>query len=110
MEVIIPDTIINLLGVSAVLSSIIMVTIQKIKHFSFITKSYQITFINIFLSFAIGIPFSMYFYNYTLIEGIWIGFFSIVGASSIYEILKNQNIINYTPKALDDYVEEIRRD
>lgn len=109
MESYIPNNIINLLAVSLMISSIVMVVIQKFKSFSFITKEYQIGIMNIIFSLGFGIPFSIYFYNLNIIESCWASIFSIIGAPSIYEILKNQNIINFKPHALED-IEEIKRD
>lgn len=104
------EKIFDLLGVSIIVSSIVMMIIQKFKSFSFITKSYQIGIFNFCFSFLFGIPFSIYFYEFTLMDAYWVSIFSVIGASSIYDILKNQNMINYKPKSLDDVVIEIRRD
>ena len=104
------DKIFNLLGVSIIVSSIVMMLIQKFKSFAFITKEYQIGIINFLFPFLFGIPFSIYFYEFTLIDAYWVSIFSVIGASSIYDILKNQNMINYKPKSLDDAVIEIRRE
>lgn len=106
----ISEDIFNLLSVSVIISSIVMIIIQKFKHFKFITKNYQIGLLNFIFSFLIGIPFSIYFYNFSLVEASWISLFSVIGAPSIYDILKNQNIINYTPKSLDENIIEIKRD
>ena len=105
----ISEDIFNLLSVSVIISSIVMIIIQKFKHFKFITQNYQIGLLDFIFSFLIGIPFSIYFYNFSLIEASWISLFSVIGAPSIYDILKNQNIINYTPKSLDENIIEIKR-
>lgn len=104
MNNIIPKLLIELLGISMVFSIILMALIQKIKSFPFINKSSHVLFINLILSFAIGIPFSIAFYNINWIDGIWIGLFSFVGASSIYQGLKSQNLINYTPASVEDTI------
>lgn len=104
------DKIFDLLSVSFIVSSIVMMIIQKFKSFTFINKEYQIGILNFLFSFLFGIPFSIYFYEFTLIDAYWVSIFSVIGASSIYDILKNQNMINYKPKSLDDNIIEIRRD
>ena len=38
-------------------------------------------------------------------KAIWVCIFAFIGAPGIYEVMKKQNIINYTPKSLDDYIE-----
>lgn len=110
MNIGIPENILNLLSVSVIISAVVMVIIQKFKHFSFITKKYQVGLLNFLFSFLFGIPFTMYFYHYSLIEACWVSLFSIIEAPSIYDILKKQDIINYTPKSLDDEIIEISRD
>lgn len=110
MENIEINNILNLLYISVIVSSIVMIIIQKFKQVSFLTKDYQIGIINFITSFALGIPFSMYFCKLNLIESIWVSIFAFIGAPSIYEILKNQNVINYHPSSLKEDVIEIKRD
>lgn len=104
MENIFPQLLLDLLTISITFSVILMTLIQKFKTLSFINKSWHVWFINLVFSFAIGIPFSITFYNISLINSIWVGLFSFIGASSIYEVLKKQNIINYTPIRVDDTI------
>lgn len=104
MENIVPELLLELLGISMVFSIILMATIQKIKTFPFINKSAHVIFINLILAFAIGIPFSITFYNINWINGIWIGLFSFIGASSIYQALKKQNLINYKPASVENTI------
>lgn len=114
MEEIFPPLLLDLLVVSITFSVILMAFIQKLKTLSFFHKSWQIWILNFIFSFLIGIPFAMIFYDITLFHSIWVGFFSFVGASGIYEALKNQNIINYKPSSISDKMtidkeNEIRR-
>lgn len=99
-----PNLLLELLMVSMTFSVILMTLIQKFKTFSFITKSWQIWLLNLFFSFAIGIPFGITFYDLTILDGLWVGLFSFIGASAIYEAMKKQNIINYKPESLSDKV------
>ncbi len=104
MEDFFPQLLIDLLIVSIAFSVILMALIQKFKSVSFIKKSWQVWILNLFFSFVIGIPFGMTFYNLDWKNGLWVGLFSFIGASSIYEALKQQNIINYTPNSISDVV------
>lgn len=104
MESFFPELLVDLLIVSVVFSTILMMIIQKAKTLSFIKKSWQVWLLNLVFSFAIGIPFGMMFYDLDVKKGIWVGLFSFVGASGIYEALKNQNIINYKPTSISDTV------
>lgn len=103
MSSIIPDSLYNILMISAVFSSINMIILQKVKSFEKVTLERHINIINVILSFLIGIPFSMHFYGVNYIDGIFVGLFSFVGAPLIYETLKTQNIVNYTPKKISDF-------
>lgn len=99
-----PDLLLKLLIVSMVFSVVLMTLIQKFKTSSFIKKSWQVWLLNLFCSFAIGIPFGITFYDLSIIEGIWVGLFSFIGATTIYETLKAQRLINYTPASLSDKI------
>ena len=114
VDAIMPNLLIELLASSLILSCVIMVLIQKCKKLSFISKSWQVWFLNLIFSFLIGIPFSITFYKYSINNSIWVSFFSFIGASSIYETLKSQNFINYKPASVDEVTlnkaNEIRRD
>ena len=104
MEEFFPTLLLDLLVISITFSIVLMALIQKFKVLSFINKSWQVWFLNLIFSFLIGIPFAMTFYNITLKDSLWGGFFSFVGASGIYQALKNQKIINYTPSSISNKV------
>lgn len=107
MENFIPDKLLEILSISAVFSVILMALIQKIKLTTIIKKEWQIWIVNLLLSFLFGTFFAISFYNLDIISGIWVSVFSFIGAPTIYDLLKSQNIINYTPKSLDDKIVEI---
>ena len=104
MEAFFPTHLLDLLTVSMVFSVVLMTLVQKFKSVSFIKKSWHAWLLNLFFSFVIGIPFGMTFYNLNVKDGIWVGVFSFIGASSIYEMLKTQNFINYKPTSVSDVV------
>lgn len=104
METFFPEHLLKLLLVSITFSTILMLLIQKIKKLSLITKSCQVWILNLVLSFIIGIPFTIFFYELNIYDGIWVGLFSFIGATAIYNTLKKQNIINYTPNSVSDTI------
>ena len=77
LDVLITDNLLNILMIGITLSIIMMAVIQKIKGLTFITTDNQIWFINFILSFGIGIPFSIFFYELSIYEGIWISLFHL---------------------------------
>ena len=104
MDALITDLLIKLLMVSITFSIFLMALIQKFKDSKFIKKNWQIWLLNLFFSFAMGIPFTMYFYELPLQSAIWVGVFSFIGAPTIYTLLKKQNLINYKPKSLEETI------
>lgn len=93
----ISNELLQVLSASIVFSTILMSLIQKLKKLEILKIKKHIWMINIFLSFALGVPFGIIFYQLSLRESIWIGIFSFNGAASIYEIMKN-----YNPTSLSD--------
>lgn len=104
MDIMLTDSIMDILLISTTFSFIMMALIQKFKKLSIIKENEHIWLLNFFLSFLIGISFGLHFYNLSLTDSLWMCLFSFIGAPNIYEILKNQNIINYTPKSLNSSV------
>ncbi|MEG0021499.1 MAG: hypothetical protein RSB77_01980 [Bacilli bacterium] len=104
MDAIFPQKLIELLTISVTLSFIVMALIQKVKKLSFINKKIYIWIVNMIASFGLAIPFGIVFYNTTYLDGLWIGLFTFIGAPTLYETLKNQNIITYRPNSLSDTI------
>lgn len=104
MENIFPQQLIDILIISVTLSMIIMVFLQKLKKCHILKRKWQVLILNLISSFAIGIPFSMNFYDLSINDSIWVSLFCFIGAPTIYEVLKNQTILTYKPTSLDNYV------
>lgn len=102
MDVLLSQKLLDTLMFSITLSSVVMASIQKFKSLPFIKKDWHVFFINFIISFTIGIPFTYTFYEKDLITSLWISLFSFIEAPGIYKFLKSQNIINYTPKSLNE--------
>ncbi|MEG1495616.1 MAG: hypothetical protein RR406_04915 [Bacilli bacterium] len=99
MEVIITHRLMDLLMMGITFSVFEMALVQKLKMLPIFNKKYQIWLLNLLFSFLMGIPFTMYFFEVTLIDSIWVSFFGFIGAPTLYSSLKKQNLINYTPKS-----------
>lgn len=104
MTDIFPTHLIDLLAISVTLSMITMAFIQKLKCLKIINKCWKVFIVNTILSIALGIPFTVYFYDMPINDGIWVSIFTFIGAPTIYQTLKNQTIINYKPRSLKDGV------
>lgn len=90
MQQILPDKLTEILSVSITYSMVIMAFIQNIKKTNLLKNSLQIWILNFILSFLLAIPFSKTFYNLDWKYGIWLGFFSLMGSSSIYDFIKKK--------------------
>ena len=101
MNILVPNQIFDLLMISMTFSIILMAFIQKVKTLSIIKNNTHVMIINFIFSF-LSIPFAIYFYDLNVFDGLWIALFSFIGAPAIYELLKKQNVINYTPKSLNE--------
>lgn len=99
LDIVMSDELWTLLLISLTFSIFLMALVQKIKMLNFVTKKWHVWIINLFCSFLMGIPFGMFFYGLTVYQSIWISLFGFIGAPSIYETLKSQNMINYKPKS-----------
>ena len=84
----------------AVSSSIISASfVQKIKTVSLIKSSECLIYISFLISMSFGILFTLSFTDYKLIDSIWVGLFSFIGADSLYKgfedkLFKSFNKIN----------------
>ncbi len=108
LDILITDELITILMIATTFSVILMPLIQRFKRFHIIKNDVHIFILNMFLSFSVGILFAIYFYELTVIGALWVGFFSFIEAPAIYHLLKKQNIINYTPKALAENHEYLK--
>lgn len=94
---VISEKLLQILFVSMIFSVVLMALIQKLKTFTLIKKKWHIWVLNLAFAFILGIPFGMMFYGLPMKESIWVGVFSFIGASSIYDKLDN-----YSPVSLTD--------
>lgn len=104
MEEIFPTQLIDLLAIAVTLSIIVMALLQKFKSLPFLKRGVYIWFLNLIFSFSLAIPFTQKFYHLSYKDGIWVGFFTFVGAPTIYSALKNQTILRYKPTSISDTV------
>lgn len=105
MDALVTQKLMNLLLMGITLSIFEMAFVQKIKMLPIFKKDYQVWFLNFISSFLLGIPFVMYFFGVNLEDASWVSLFGFIGAPSIYQALKKQNLINYTPESRKDTIE-----
>ena len=89
--------LIKSLLIVAISSSIISTAfIQKVKNTSMVTCSNCIIYISFVVSFVIGILFTYSFTEYTIINALWVGLFSFLGADSIYKAFEDKIFTSYS--------------
>ena len=75
----------------AVSSSIISTSfVQKIKTVSLIKCSDCLIYISFLISMSFGMLFTLSFTEYTLVDSIWVGLFSFIGADSLYKAFEDK--------------------
>ncbi len=99
LDILMSEKLWTVLLISITFSIFLMALVQKIKKLEFINKKWHVWVINFVCAFLMGIPFGIHFYDLELYEAIWMSLFGFIGAPSIYEALKNQNMISYKPKS-----------
>ena len=102
MEFLLPNRLLNIIMVSIMFSVVLMALIQKCKTLKIIHQSSWIGLLNFIFSFLLGVPFAHLFYEVSWIEGIWVAIFSFIGAPSLYEALKNQQMVSIKPKSVSE--------
>lgn len=105
MDALITQKLMNLLLMGVTLSIFEMAFVQKLKMLPIFKKDYQVWLLNLISSFSLGIPFVMYFFGVDLEDAIWVSLFGFIGAPSIYQALKKQNLIHYKPESRKDTIE-----
>lgn len=81
------ELVLNMIYVSIIASFISSQAIQKIKEV-FNKSSMFNKIISLFLSFTIGVVYSLSFYNSNIIYALWVGLFTLIGAQGLYKTFK----------------------
>src|SRR5574344_2813227 len=89
--------LIKALLVVAISSSIISSAfVQKIKGISLIKCSDCLIYVSFFISMLFGIIFTLTFTSYNIINALWVGLFSFLGADSLYKAFEDKIFKSYS--------------
>lgn len=102
MENIISDLLLKIVLISIVFSAFEMALVQKLKKVFPFKKKWSVLILNFVSSFLFGTIFSMWFFSLSIYNSLWVSFFTFLGAPSIYETLRKQNITSYIPESLTE--------
>ena len=84
------DLIKNVLIVAIASSIITTAFVQKIKESFTFKKSNRLVIVSFVVSMAIGTLFAMCFSDLTLVNCLWSGFVSFIGADAIYKMFEDK--------------------
>lgn len=79
--------LLDMVYISAIASIISSQTIQKIKQ-TLNCNCILNKIISVFISFGIGFCFALSFYTEEILNALWIGLFTLIGAESLYKTFK----------------------
>ena len=101
------DLIKMLLVISCASSILSTAFVQKIKTASIIKCNSCLLYISFFISILFGVVFTLSFTKYNVIESLWVGLFSFLGADSLYKAFEDKIFSSYSKL---QNVTEIKRD
>lgn len=84
------DLIKNILIVAMASSIITTAFVQKIKEAIEFKKSSRLVIVSFVVSMLIGTLFALTYGNVDLVNSLWIGFFSFIGADAIYKAFEDK--------------------
>ena len=89
--------LIKMLLVIACASSILSTAfVQKIKTASIIKCNSCLLYISFFVSMLFGVVFTLSFTKYDILESLWVGLFSFLGADSLYKAFEDKIFASYS--------------
>lgn len=104
------DLLKSLLIIALSVSIISTTFIQKLKSLPFITNKKYVVYISFAFSMILGILFSLSFTDIKVVESIWVGFFSFIGADTLYLMLEDKVFKSFSSIKNDEQIIEISRD
>lgn len=90
------DLIKTLLIIASASSIISTAFVQKFKSASIIKCSSCLLYISFVVSMVFGIVFTLSFTTYNIINSLWVGLFSFLGADSIYKVFEDKIFASYS--------------
>lgn len=87
------ELLLNILWIATICQVLALVTTQKFKSLRLIRKSWQVILFNFTLNMILSISFCLTFTNLTILSSLWVGFFSFIGADTIYKTLEEKKLM-----------------
>lgn len=90
------DLIKSLLVVACASSILSTAFVQKLKAVSIIKCSSCLVYISFVISMLFGIIFTLSFTTYNIINALWVGLFSFIGADTLYKAFEDKIFKSYS--------------
>lgn len=103
------DLIKNILIVAMAGGIITSAFVQKIKECIYFKKSCSLVIVSLFVSMTLGTIFTISFSNIDLEYSLWAGFFSFLGADSLYKLFEDKIFTPYSKIYDSEYI-KIKKD
>ncbi len=87
------ELLLNILWIATICQVLALVTTQKFKSLRLVRKSWQVILFNFTLNMILSISFCLTFTNLTILSSLWVGFFSFIGADTIYKTLEEKKLM-----------------
>lgn len=84
------DLIKNVLIVGMASGIVTTAFVQKIKETIKFKKSNRLVIVSFIVSMVLGTLFSLSFSNTNLVNSLWVGLFSFIGADTLYKLFENK--------------------
>lgn len=99
------ELLLNILWIATICQVIALVTTQKFKTLKIVTKAWQVILFSFVLNVVLAVCFCSTFTDLKLILSLWVGFFSFIGADTVYKMLEDKQLL----KRLTDVTEEVKQ-
>lgn len=96
------ELLLNVLWIAMICQTIAIITTQKFKSLKTVKKSWQVIMFSLILNIVLSVCFSLTYTNLSLIYSLWVGFFSFIGADTLYKSLEEKKLL----KSLTDVSEK----
>lgn len=104
------DLFMDVLWLGTLCGIISTITIQRVKEAKLIVNTKIMAILSIFINIVIGFMISIVFTNLSLIMSLEVGVVTWIGAETIYEKLKNKNLVKSIKQINCTIVEENNND
>ncbi len=94
------ELLLQLLSIAMFVQILSLATVQKIKEFGVIKKCWIVRLASMIINFSLGILFSFTFTDGFTWSSLWIGFFSWLGADTLYKSLEDKGLLKRLSETL----------